>query len=93
MRAKDGQIYALKQELEDQGIDTGEEGVYVINGLLDTDLDSLEGLTNFAWNQFKEMAYPNWTEDDWTLDEDIADTMQELKNEYRETIMGQETLF
>lgn len=67
--------------------------VYIINALLDCNVNSTLDLTREQWQAFRNAAFPGWPDDDWTLSPTYESKIAAVINQYREQVLGQQRLF
>lgn len=89
----DGQIMSLKSAFREVKGMTDKAHVYIANGFLDRDVKRLEDIQRHEWYFLRGKFYPNFRNEDWTLDSEVKKTIADLLSEYRENITGQLRMF
>lgn len=94
---KPGQIMSLKSALREVAGMVDEAHVYIVNRLAIRAfipvIKALDELTIGEWHYLRDMLYPNWKQEDWTLDPAQKRRIAELLADFREQVTGQMRLF
>jgi hypothetical protein len=88
-----GQALALNRLVEQF---TGKDRamrLWVISELAGRAITSTDSLTRSEWQTIRDMAYPDWHNDNWAIADSFAGHMAVLVNRYREEVLGQLRMF
>ena len=92
MQIKDGQKFALIK-LCQRFTKGRHERLWFLSQLLGKTIETSDELSIEDWRKIRDMAYSNWSNDDWEVSQEFLIGGWELHRQYEKEIVGQGELF
>lgn len=94
MRAlRKGQLFALRRLLDEvlrgRKLDTDQTRLWILSQYLEENFASMAQVKRGHWRIVRDAAYPNWPDDDWTMDLTFRNRIASLANRYEEEVNSQ----
>ena len=92
MNITDGQKLALIKLC--QKFVKGRDGrLWILSQLLNKEVNSTSELSINDWRKIRDMAYPHWPDNDWTISDEFMSIGNNLRLRYEKEVLGQMALF
>jgi len=92
MQITDGQKFALIK-LMGRFAKNRNARLWMLSKLLNKTVESTSELSVDDWRKIRDMAYPDWSDDNWYPCEEFFELGYKLYREYEEDVVGQMSLF
>jgi hypothetical protein len=67
--------------------------LWILSELLGKNVLSANYLSLQDWRKIRNEAYPNWTNNEWTIGDSFSKKINVLCNQFEEQVLGQKKLF
>lgn len=86
-----GQRFAVNRLIDDFTHDRTER-LWIISQLICRKIQTTNELNLHEWHIVRDLAHPNWQENDWSVSIKFQQQIFVLQRKYQEQVLGQQTL-